>query len=120
MSDMLVEALQTEEAKEASRRAQAVNRNVDALIKEFGLGMLFDAKRMARVKARLEDMPVSDRRTYLKAVAGSKSAAIKARCMECVTYVRQDVTLCTSLACPHYSVRPFQSSTTTGDAEGDE
>lgn len=120
MSDTLVAPLLTKESKLASKRAQEVNRNVDALIGEFNLGMVLDARRMERVKAKLEAMPVSDRRTYIRAVKGNKPAAIKAGCSECVGYVRQEVRLCTSTSCPFYTIRPFQTSTPTGDSEEDE
>ena len=120
MSDTLVAPLLTNEARVASKRAQEINRNVDALIKEFGLGMMLDHKRMERVHARLEEMPISDRRTYVRGIKGSKSAAIKAACSECVGWVRQEVSLCTATACPLFSLRPFQDSTATGGEEGDE
>lgn len=38
----------------------------------------------------------------------SPRAAIKAFCLQCVGYNRQDVTNCTALGCPLHQYRPFQ------------
>jgi hypothetical protein len=53
-------------------------------------------------------MPETCRRTYLRAMQGkSLSAAVKAFCMECVGWDRQEVARCTAPACPLYPYRPF-------------
>lgn len=64
--------------------------------------------RQQAITARLEQMPPKCRRTYERAVNGSKAAAIKAQCLECVGWVRAEVTGCTDLGCPLYAVRPFR------------
>lgn len=62
------------------------------------------------VRKRLADMPDSARRGYLRAIQGKASprAAIKAFCMECCGWQRDEVRLCTAQACPLYAYRPFQ------------
>lgn len=58
---------------------------------------------------RLASMPKSFRRTYLKAMKGrAPVVAIKAHCMECVGWVRDEVTKCTAPACPLYPYRPYR------------
>ncbi len=64
--------------------------------------------RQQQIEERLAQMPPKCRRTYERAVNGSKAAAIKAQCLECCGWVRQEVTLCTDPACPLYAARPFQ------------
>lgn len=64
--------------------------------------------RQQAIAARLEQMPPKCRRTYQRAVNGSKAAAIKAQCLECVGWVRAEVTGCTDVGCPLYAVRPFR------------
>ena len=60
------------------------------------------------IAKRLSDMPETCRRTYLRAMQGrSLSAAVKAFCMECVSWDRQEVARCTAPACPLYPYRPF-------------
>lgn len=63
----------------------------------------------ASQKKRLSQMPETMRSTYLKAVSGkSLAAAVKAHCQECVGYQKDEVTKCTSTACPLYHYRPYQ------------
>jgi len=38
----------------------------------------------------------------------SRAAAVKLFCLECVGYVRTDVTGCTATRCPLYPHRPYQ------------
>ena len=62
----------------------------------------------AAIARRLSDMPETCRRTYLRAMQGrSMSAAVKAFCMECVSWDRSEVARCTAPACPLYPYRPF-------------
>ena len=44
----------------------------------------------------------------------SKANAIKAMCLDCVGYIRSEVTNCTSLGCPLWTQRPFQKVEKTG------
>ena len=60
-----------------------------------------------QIEQRLQDMPKSYRSNYRKAMRGrSMKAAIKAQCLECVGWVRNEVKLCTDLGCPLYPYRP--------------
>ena len=68
-----------------------------------------DPTRRPAVERRLAKMPKTCRNTYLRAVGGrSPKAAIKAFCLECVGWQREEVARCTSPACPLYGYRPFQ------------
>ena len=68
-----------------------------------------EAARKSAIAERLAQMPKSHRRTYLKATRGKGSPriAIKAFCAECCGWDRQEVRLCTGLACPLWPYRPF-------------
>ena len=74
---------------------------------------------MNEVKKYAETVPESARGAYLKACAGEGSprSAIKAFCLFCVGYVRQDVTDCKAATCPLHAWRPFQK-TSPGTSEG--
>ena len=65
-----------------------------------------------RVKERLKDIRKNSptmlsvfERAY---VGKSRSAAIKAKCLDCCCYQRNEVKLCTTVACPLWNYRPFQ------------
>ena len=67
--------------------------------------------REERIQQRSDQMPMSCRRTYKKAV-GKKSmrAALDSSCLECVGYQREEIKACTDLACPLWSYRPYSVS----------
>ncbi len=59
--------------------------------------------------SRLADSPVLYRPVIKRAYQGkSKAAGIKAFCLQCVGYVRDDITGCTALGCPLWPYRPYQ------------
>jgi hypothetical protein len=66
--------------------------------------------RRAAVARRAGNMPVSMRKGYFDAASGKASprAAIRAHCLECVGWEREEVPACTAVACPLYLYRPFQ------------
>jgi hypothetical protein len=68
--------------------------------------------RQQKVAKRIAQMPKVYRKIYEKAVAGnSKAAAIKAFCLECCMWQKNEIINCTSLACPLFPYRPlFKSS----------
>jgi hypothetical protein len=71
----------------------------------------------AQQKARLAAVPEHHQAVVKRAYAGrSRSAAMKAFCLECVGYIKADVRGCTAKACPLYPYRPYQR----GDTEVDE
>jgi hypothetical protein len=64
--------------------------------------------RNQKIDRRIKDIPKIYRKIYEKAVInGSKPAAIKAFCLECVCWQKNEIINCTSLDCPLYAVRPF-------------
>lgn len=69
--------------------------------------------------ARLRQMPVKLRRSYVRAVRGEASAreAIKAQCSECMGYDRDAVATCPAIACPLWRYRPWQRRRTGGDED---
>ena len=68
-----------------------------------------DDKRQAKMAERRAQMPRSYRATYDKAIKGkSLRAAINAFCLECVCWQIEEIRNCTVLACPLYTVRPYQ------------
>jgi len=87
--------------------------NVSQLIQKARLDV--DAGQEAAIARRLESMPETCRRTYLRAMQGkSLSAAVKAFCMECVSWDRGEVARCTAPACPLYPYRPFGRALAAG------
>lgn len=72
----------------------------------------------ARQRAVLQEAPSSARGILERAYSGkSKAAALKAFCLRCVGYVREDVRDCTSYDCPLWPYRPYQQDAEADDAE---
>lgn len=68
-------------------------------------------KRAEATTQRRSDMPKLYRAIYDRAVRGrSLRACINSFCLECVSWQRREIAVCTSLACPLYAVRPYQCS----------
>ena len=94
------------EAQAKARISQRTAKNAEEMLKAASLDVT--AAQEAEIAERLDSMPETSRRTYLTAMRGrSKSAGIKAFCMECVCWQRQEVAQCTAHACPLYPYRPF-------------
>ncbi len=75
--------------------------------------------RRQKIKRHISKIPKIYRPAYEKAVTGkSKSAAIKAFCLECCMWKKTEITECTSLACPLYAVRPYARKSKTPKGEG--
>ncbi len=70
---------------------------------------VLEPKKRAMVEKRAADVPISARGGYVRSALGEASPrqAIKAFCLECVYWIRSEVTQCTALACPLYEYRPF-------------
>ena len=64
------------------------------------------------VEERAKQAPISRRVGYLRAAAGTASprAAVKAFCLECLGWDRNEVSRCTGLACPLWQYRPFREA----------
>ena len=68
-------------------------------------------ERQEKIAERRADMPKIYRATYKKAVAGnSLRSAVNSFCAECVMWQREEVRLCTSLACQFYPYRPYRDT----------
>ena len=70
-----------------------------------------DAAREAAIAEKAAQMPKSCRAGYLRAAKGKASPrqAIKAFCLECTGWERNEVRRCTGVACPFWLYRPFRS-----------
>jgi hypothetical protein len=57
----------------------------------------------------LNQVPLLYRCWFRKALEGrSRTAAIKAKCLECTGYARKEVTACTARTCSLWPYRPYQ------------
>ena len=75
--------------------------------------------REEKIARRMEEIPKKYRKIYKKAVESrSKSAAIKAFCLECICWQKSEVINCSCLTCPLYGVRPFTKSPQVAKNEG--
>ena len=68
--------------------------------------------RRASIEEMLLEIPISARRNYLRAAVGKAPPrnAIKAFCLQCAGWDRNEIRRCTAVACPLYSYRPFGRS----------
>lgn len=83
---------------------------------------VLDPKKRAMVEKRAKETPKSARLGYLRAATGESSPrqAIKAFCLECVYWIRSEVSMCTARGCPLYEYRPFAAKRNENEAnEGD-
>ncbi len=66
-----------------------------------------------QVRRRLAQIPDLYKGAYKRVIQAKASPheAIQAQCLECVGWVRKEVTLCTDLGCPLYPYRPYQLDT---------
>lgn len=65
----------------------------------------------ASIQKKAKRIPPLYRQGYLRAVSGQASPrqAIKAFCLECICWQRNEIELCPSVSCPLYPYRPFQN-----------
>ena len=65
-----------------------------------------------KILKRLDAIPQKYRNIYIKAFSGKASPrqAIKAFCLECVYWQKEEIRKCTCPACPLYRLRPYQQS----------
>jgi hypothetical protein len=77
------------------------------------------ALRRRKIASRIEEIPKKYRKIYKKAVeTNSKAAAVKALCLECVCWQKNEIINCPCLACPLYGVRPFTESRQAAKNDG--
>ena len=70
---------------------------------------IFEKSREGKIAKRRAEMPEIHRVNYDKAMTGrSLKAAVKGHCLECVGWQKEEVRLCTDLACPLYPYRPYR------------
>ena len=69
---------------------------------------VMESKLNERQLKRYNDMPKAHKYNYCKAVLGSKICAIKAQCLECVQWEREEIKLCPSISCPLFNHRPYK------------
>lgn len=87
-------------------RAAAREKSAQELVQNASLDVGPDSEAM--IAKRLEEMPISYRMTYLRAMRGKTiTTAVKAFCCECMGWERREISDCTALACALYSYRPF-------------
>ena len=97
----------TDEARRKGQEAKSLLKNVSGILKNALSGL--PARQKAQVGARLEEMPVTFRGRYIRAMLGkTPTTAIEAHCYECIGWNRGDVGACTALACSLYPYRPEQ------------
>ena len=74
--------------------------------------------REQQIAERLRQMPPKYRATYRRAVEGkSFRACINSQCLECMGWQSGEVSLCTDLGCPLWSVRSYRSSGSGQDGQ---
>ena len=72
--------------------------------------------RQEKINERLIQIPAIHKAVYKNAVAGkSRKDAIKAFCLSCVCWRKEEVRQCTSLACELYAFRPYQQRSKHND-----
>jgi hypothetical protein len=74
--------------------------------------VLSPPKRDAVVKLAVSRTPGASAGILKRAYAGTAAprSAIKAKCLECTTYQRSEITGCTVFVCPLWAYRPFQET----------
>ena len=100
----MIHPLASESIRQKLAEANARRRNPEALLDAADLDLTDAARR--KVIARLCEMPLLHRNTYLRALAGgSPQSALEAFCAMCVGWDDVPET-CTDPACPLYPYRP--------------
>lgn len=70
------------------------------------------AMRRQKIALRIAEIPKKYRKIYKKAVeTNNKNEAVKALCLECVCWQKNEIINCPCLACPLYGLRPFAKET---------
>lgn len=58
----------------------------------------------------MDTVPQLHKSKFEKAFAGnSKANALKAKCLECSNFIKEEVKLCPIVLCPLHEYRPYQS-----------
>src|SRR5438046_8727594 len=102
-------------AHRRARCSRADHSEAQASRNRGSAGRVMVAPAKAKPASVGRDVPVLYRGLAKQAVR-SRAAAVKLFCLECVGYVRKDVTECTACQCPLFRHRPYQNG--EDDAEG--
>jgi len=110
-NELTPEMLETMQAKRSE--TAALCKNPDRMVEESTLDVSPGVRCL--IVQRLENMPVTARKTYLDGMLGkSRAASIKAFCQMCIGYgddkvgMRTSIRECTDPACPLFPYRPYQ------------
>ncbi|MFC1739246.1 hypothetical protein ACFL1G_09395 [Planctomycetota bacterium] len=69
------------------------------------------SRRVEKISEHRKQIPRIHQANYDKAISGkSKAAALKAFCLECVCWQKEEVRLCTSPQCSLFPYRPYRIS----------
>ena len=73
-----------------------------------------------RIKERLKQIANHSKKYYplfFRVYAGNlgKAAAIKAKCLDCACWQRNEITHCTVITCPLWAHRPYQNDSESDD-----
>ena len=78
-----------------------------------------ESLRKQKIARRMAEIPKKYRKIYKKAVeTNSKTEAIKALCLECVCWQKNEIINCSCLACPLYGLRPYLKSRQLAKTDG--
>lgn len=71
----------------------------------------FDQYRRSLIDRQQREVPAKYRPLQLRVLHGTATPreAIKAMCLECLGWERNEVAHCTSMDCPNYLYRPFKA-----------
>ncbi len=62
------------------------------------------------ITKKLKWVPKAAVNTFKRAYSGaSKAAAVKAMCLECIGFIREEVRSCSAPTCPLWPYRPFRT-----------
>ena len=72
--------------------------------------------RQEQIAKRISQIPAIHQAVYKSAVEGkSRKNAIKSFCLMCVGFEKEEVRLCTDLACQYYAFRPYRERSNHSD-----
>lgn len=73
---------------------------------------MLELKNQTAIQKRKDIMPSRYQKLYNRVTSSKASPreAIKAHCLECMGWHKNEVILCNSVACPLYRYRPYQKS----------
>jgi hypothetical protein len=72
--------------------------------------------RDSQIVQRMAQIPKIHQAVYKSAVSGkSRKNAVKAFCLECVCWQKEEVRSCTDLGCPLYPYRPYKNRVNHSD-----